>query len=70
MPGLGERVTGVPANPYTRKKYPTVTGYYDRQKVEFLGEEHIIEYVKVGKSDVDCENIRPAARREKDTVFK
>lgn len=69
MAGIGERVTGVPVHKPTRRKHPTVTGYYDRSKWEFMGKEYVTEFVTVGNEAVDCEDIRPAERREKDTVF-
>lgn len=65
----GDRVTGVPANEVARKEHPTVTGYYEVSNIEWLGEHYKIEYVRVGNISVDCDNIRPAHRREKDTVF-
>ena len=65
----GARVTGVPFNPRTRAKYPTVTGYL--KTIKYKGPEGEVEdqMILCGKSTVDIKNgtIKPAGRREKDT---
>lgn len=65
----GERATGIPSNPRTRREHPTVTGYYSFAEWEFLGERHVTEFVDVGDASVDCDEIRPARDDEPDTVF-
>lgn len=67
---IGDRVTGVPANEMRRKENPTVTGVYDTQAWTFLGKKYTTEYVRCGDIEIDCTDIRPAGRREKDTVLE
>lgn len=67
---IGERVTGVPGNPPLRRQYPTVTGYYDFENVNISGVEFKQEFVVVDDHFIDCKEVRPATRREKDTVLQ
>lgn len=65
----GDKVTGVPSVEDMRKKHPTVTGFYDSEVIEFMGNGHKVEFVMVGDVAVSCTKIRPALRREKETVL-
>ena len=67
---VGDKVTGEPVNKGTRRKYPMVTGYYDYEIWEAMGQTHKTEFVMVGDVAVDCEKIRAATRREKETVLE
>lgn len=66
----GDKVTGVPAEANLRKKHPTVTGFYEDHVYEFGGETFKTEFVMVQGIALDCTDIRPATRREKETVLK
>lgn len=66
----GDRVTGEPANWMRREQHPTVTGYFHTREFDFGGHTIKTDFVMVGEVPIDCENIRPANRREKDTVLK
>lgn len=68
----GDKVTGVPDYPDFAEKYPTITGYYEVQDVEFMGDTYQIEYIRVGDASFTCDEgtIRPAGRREKETVLE
>jgi hypothetical protein len=68
----GDRVTGVPFNKRTRANFPTVTGYledvsYDGPEGPVKDQMILCDGVSV---DVQDGSLRPADRREKDTVFK
>jgi hypothetical protein len=64
----GDKVTGVPYLESLRETHPTVTGYYDFEEWEAVGGKMVkTEFVVVGEDTVDCINIRPAGRREKET---
>jgi hypothetical protein len=65
----GDRVTGVPANENMRKEHPTVTGYYENHKWTFGNEQHSTEFIVVDDIPVDCDEIRFATRRDKDTML-
>jgi hypothetical protein len=66
---IGEKVTGVPENPDLRKAFPTVTGFYDEETWDAMGETVTTQFVMVGDIAVDCNDIRKATRREKETVL-
>lgn len=65
----GDRVTGVPSVDEMREKYPTVTGYLSVDQFEFMGETHTVKFVMVDDVAVSCDKIRPAKRREEETVL-
>lgn len=67
---IGDRATGVPANPRILRKYPTVTGTYTKTEVsKDVITPFTTEYVVVGDGQsIDCSSVRPASRREKDTA--
>lgn len=65
----GDRVTGVPIAPDMKKKHPRVTGVYHEVLWSLGDETDKIPMVMVGDIAVDCDEVRPANRREKDTVL-
>lgn len=65
----GDRVTGVPANEHMKKAHPTVTGYYEHSQWEFGGDTFSTEFIMVDDVAVDCDEIRLATRRDKDTML-
>jgi hypothetical protein len=68
MLSVGDRATGVPASPIVRRKYPTVTGIYDKNQVDTGLTKFTVEYVQIGNGEfVDCSSVRPASRRDKET---
>lgn len=64
----GDKVTGVPLGGL-KKEYPMVTGTYEVVPVHFMNETVPQVFIKVGQDYIDCENIKPAGRREKETVI-
>jgi hypothetical protein len=67
----GDKVTGVPDLPEMAAKYPTITGYYETAAVEWMGDTYQQEYIRIGEASFTCDEgtIRPATRREKETVL-
>lgn len=65
----GDRVTGIPMLPEMVEQYPTITGYYEDSPIEGLDGVIPNEFIVVGEDRVSCVDIRPAGRREKDTVL-
>lgn len=65
----GDRVTGEPIAPDMRAEHPTVTGIYEVREWSLGDETDQIPGINVNGISVDCDDIRPANRREKDTVL-
>jgi hypothetical protein len=67
----GDKVTGVPDMPDMAAKHPTVTGFYETAVWEFMGDTYQTEFVRVGDVSISCDEgtIRPAGRRDKETVL-
>lgn len=66
---IGEKAKGVPANPVMKEKYPVVVGYYDEQEWTFGENTFKTEFITVDGTQIDCDFIEPAGRREKETVL-
>lgn len=69
MLSVGDRATGVPANPNVRRNYPTITGVYDQERVD-NGDipPYTVQYVVIEDGQIiDCSSVRPASRRDKVT---
>ena len=64
----GDRVTGVPLGEL-RETHPTVTGRFEEVESTLGDSSATVGFVVVGQDYIDCENIRAANRREKDTVL-
>lgn len=66
----GDRVIGVPEAARMRKKHPTVVGEYEKVTVKHGGNVFDQEFIVVNDEiSVVCRDIKPANRRDKETVL-
>lgn len=67
---IGDKVTGNPEGEEAKKFFPSdVTGTYDEYTIEFAGKTDNIQFVVSDGVHIPCSNIRPATRRERETVL-
>lgn len=64
----GDKVTGVPLGEL-QETHSTVTGRYEEVDSTLGDSSEKIGFVVVGQDYIDCTDIRPAGRREKETVL-